>query len=105
MFKIKAVELRKTGVPVKEIFESNRLPFQHPKSFEYIKRWTMIYDTFGKDSFFKENRGGNVNGKSGRPKKVSSYQIQVQQQHGVFYLLNEVLVYLKLVVDMVSTLL
>ncbi|QVK18488.1 IS3 family transposase [Mycoplasmatota bacterium] len=68
-FKIKAVELKKKGVSIREIFESHGLPYKEPKSNTYITNWTKQYEEKGKESFFNESRGRNINGKSGRPKK------------------------------------
>src|SRR6056297_3203666 len=69
-FKVKAVELREQGYSIREIFEDNGLYYYNPRSYEYIKKWSQQYKTNGKEYFFKETRGRNANGKSGRPKKV-----------------------------------
>ncbi len=69
VFKVKAVEMKKQGFTAREIFYSCDLPFKQFKSREYIRIWEKQYDSLGKESFFEETRGRNVNGKSGRPEK------------------------------------
>ncbi|ERJ13481.1 transposase [Haloplasma contractile] len=68
-FKVKAVELREQGYSTREIFEDNGLCYHDPSSYKYIKKWTQQYKIHGRECFFKETRGRNANGKSGRPKK------------------------------------
>ena len=68
-FKVKAVEMKKAGHTNREIFESNGLPYKKRKAQYYLGKWRKQYDIYGMESFFKENRGKNINGKTGRPKK------------------------------------
>lgn len=68
-FKIKAVELKIAGYSNREIFELNGLPYRANKATNYISRWKSQYELYGKESFYKESRGRNINGKAGRPKK------------------------------------
>lgn len=68
-FKIKAVELKIAGYSNREIFDSNGLPYRPDKATSYLTKWKDQYDLRGKDSFFKETRGRNINGKTGKPKK------------------------------------
>jgi len=69
LFKIKAVEMKETGYANREIFESNGLPYYKDQAKVNLKRWRIQYNTYGKESFFTETRGHNINGKTGRPKK------------------------------------
>ncbi len=82
-FKIIAIELKKKGISIRGIFESHGLPYKEPKSNIYITNWTKQYEEKGKDAFYKETRGHNVNGKSGRPKKekiITEEKVLIQEK-------------------------
>ena len=83
-FKIKAVESKMAGYSYREIFESNDLPYKKDNVKNYLKRWMAQYDLYGKESFFEEKRGRNINGKAGRPKKekelTSDERVLIQEK-------------------------
>lgn len=66
---IKAVELKKQGYTSRSIFENHGLPYKKDKSANYLTNCLKQYYTLGKEFLFKETRGRNVNGNSGRSKK------------------------------------
>lgn len=75
-FKIKAVELRREGIPLRRIFEMHNLPYEKECCKSYIKKWMKQYDELGKESFYKETRGRSKKGKTGRPKKADEITLE-----------------------------